>query len=95
MLQKLKDFDSNATRDTVLRKINNLRSSLRRELKNVQVSKTSGTASEDIYKSELWYFDHMMFLCDQELPKPSTSSIADDVSQVKDNKCCYTQTIYL
>ena len=64
----------------------------RRELKKVEVSKTSGTASEDIYKSELWYFDHMMLLCDQELSKPSTSSIADDVSK---NKCCCTQTIYL
>lgn len=66
LLDVTKSFMSNATKDTVLKKINNLRSSYRKEQKKVLSCKKSGMGTEDLYIPKLWYFDDLSFLIDQE-----------------------------
>lgn len=66
-----------ATRDTVKKKINSIRSSYRKEKKKVDASTRSGAATEDIYEPSLWYFHLLEFLNDQETPRQSTSNFDD------------------
>ncbi|XP_063585353.1 uncharacterized protein LOC134762737 [Penaeus indicus] len=72
---KLQELDPHCTRDDVMKKINSLRSSFRRELRKHESSKKSGNATDDIYTPTLWYFEDMMFICDQEMPRESTSNM--------------------
>ncbi|CAH2085195.1 unnamed protein product [Euphydryas editha] len=78
LLEKLKSIDPNASRDTITKKINNLRSSFRKEFKKVMASKVSGAAADQIYKPKLWYYEDLLFLKDQEEALDSTSSINDN-----------------
>lgn len=78
LLTKIQSVDPTANRDTVTKKINNLRSSFRKEFKKVTVSKVSGASADDIYKPKLWYYNELLFLKDQEEPLDSTSNIDDD-----------------
>ncbi|ROT73535.1 hypothetical protein C7M84_008023 [Penaeus vannamei] len=50
-------------------------SSFRRELRKHESSKKSGSATDNIYTPTLWYFEDMMFICDQEMPRESTSNM--------------------
>lgn len=80
---KLQVLDPHCTRDDVMKKINCPRSSFRRELRKHESSKKSGNSTDDIYTPTLWYFEDMMFICDQELPRESTSnmeSVNEEVS---------------
>ncbi|XP_063875844.1 uncharacterized protein LOC135108619 [Scylla paramamosain] len=72
---KLQGLDPHCTRDDVMKKINSLRSSFRRELRKHDSSKKSGNSTDDIYTPTLWYFEDMIFICDQELPRESTSNM--------------------
>lgn len=81
LVHKLKEKDDGATRDTVTKKINNMRSSFRKELKKVESSMRSGVSTEDIYHPSLWYYDLLLFLRDQETPRASSSNI-DEVSNI-------------
>lgn len=74
LIEKLKPMEPDAVRDSVVRKINNLRSTFRKELKKVNDSKRSGAGSDDIYVPSLWYFNNLMFLVDQETPDTSEST---------------------
>lgn len=67
-------MEPDAVRDSVVKKINNLRSTFRKELKKVNDSKRSGAGSDDIYVPSLWYFNNLMFLVDQETPDTSEST---------------------
>lgn len=78
LLELYKSVNKNATTDTVKKKINNLRSAFRKELKKVRQSKRSGEGSENIYVPTLWYFNLLMFTADQEEPRHSVSNDASD-----------------
>ncbi|XP_044747449.1 uncharacterized protein LOC123308724 [Coccinella septempunctata] len=55
-----------ANRDFVMRKIQSLRGSFRKELKKVQDSERSARGAEEVYKPSLWYYDLLLFTTDQE-----------------------------
>lgn len=56
LIEKLKTIEPNASKDTVIKKINNLRSAYRKEIKKIKASMKSGAAGDSIYKPKLWYF---------------------------------------
>jgi hypothetical protein len=70
-----------ANRDFVVKKIQSLRGSFRKELKKAQESQRSGRAAEDIYIPSLWYYELLLFTRDQELPTESLSNIDDSETQ--------------
>lgn len=80
LLTKLKEIDKIATVATVKKKIDSLRGSFRKELKKVKASTTSGAGTEEVYKPRLWYFDHLLFLTDQEIPRPGVDNVTDNNS---------------
>ncbi|XP_074040986.1 uncharacterized protein [Leptinotarsa decemlineata] len=57
-----------ANRDFVVKKIQSLKGSFRKELKKVMNSHRSGSGTDDIYKPNLWYYDLLLFTKDQETP---------------------------
>ena len=38
----------------------------------------SGESTEDVHEPSLWYYSQMMFIVDQETPRPSISTISED-----------------
>lgn len=74
LVEKLQTVDPEANRESVVKKINSLRTAYRKELKKVVESEKSG-AGEDIYVPHLWYFELLNFLKDQEIPRRTTSNI--------------------
>jgi len=72
LLTYYQTFDSSATKDTVRAKINNLRSSFRKELKKVRRSKSSATSENEIYIPTLWYYKLLSFTAEHELPNDDT-----------------------
>ncbi|XP_050711229.1 uncharacterized protein LOC126995585 [Eriocheir sinensis] len=78
LVEKLKEKDGRATRDTVTKKINNLRSSFRKECKKVLSSMKSGSGTDDVYTPSLWYYNLLLFLKEQEIPRTSVSAIEQD-----------------
>ncbi|XP_066978518.1 uncharacterized protein [Macrobrachium rosenbergii] len=78
LVEKLKECDPNADRESCLRKINSLRASFRKEFKKVQASYKSGASTDDIYKPNLWYYEKLLFLKDQEMPGRSRSTIEEE-----------------
>lgn len=75
LVRKLKEKDDSATRDTVTKKINNLRSAFRKEHKKVISSLRSGTSADDVYQPSLWYYEQLLFLQDQEIPRQSVTNV--------------------
>ncbi|XP_068230837.1 uncharacterized protein [Palaemon carinicauda] len=73
----LKELEPDCPRDAVTKKINSLRASFRREHKKIESSKTSGTSADDIYATSLWYYEEMMFVLDQDVPRESCSNLGD------------------
>ncbi|KAL4706056.1 hypothetical protein ACJJTC_001654 [Scirpophaga incertulas] len=73
MIEKLKKVEPNATRDTVTKKINSLRSSRRKEKKKVKDSLKSGTSTDDVYQPSLWYYELLDFVDDQETARDPIS----------------------
>ncbi|KAF5291436.1 hypothetical protein FQR65_LT01747 [Abscondita terminalis] len=59
----------------VKKKIQSLRSISRKEFNKVERSMRSGRGSDDIYSPNLWYYDLLMFIKDQEQAVPSISNI--------------------
>ncbi|KAK5647884.1 hypothetical protein RI129_002776 [Pyrocoelia pectoralis] len=59
------------------KEIDSLRSGYRRKLKKINESKRSANGSEDVYVPNLWYFDELSFLSDQEVTRSSVSNIDD------------------
>ena len=81
LVSKSQQKYSSATKDTVTKKINSMRSAFRREYKKVINSHRSSTSSEDLYHPTLWYFQSLMFLKDQETPRESVNNI-DEVRKI-------------
>ena len=59
LIGKVQEVEPDATRDTVVKKINNLRSTFRKELKRVIKSKLSGAGAEEMYAPRLWYYNKL------------------------------------
>jgi len=78
LIGKVQEVEPDATRDTVVKKINNLRSAFRKEHKKVIKSHVSGAGAEEMYAPRLWYYNQHLFLCDQEAPHSSTSSMPEE-----------------
>ena len=64
--------------ETQLLKIKNLCSAFRKEHKQVLKSQVSGVSAEEMYAPRLWYYNQLLFLCDQEASHNSTSSIQEE-----------------
>ncbi|KAK4886555.1 hypothetical protein RN001_002826 [Aquatica leii] len=78
LLTKLQELEPDARIEDVKKKINSLRSCFRKEYKKVINSKRSGTGTEDVYKPTLWYFDLLLFLKDDEMPRTSIGTDDED-----------------
>ncbi|XP_066152069.1 uncharacterized protein [Euwallacea fornicatus] len=75
LIEKYKEIDPKADKETVKKKINSLRTNYRKELTKVKASYKSGTNTDDIYVPALWYFNELNFLQDQYIPKDECSAI--------------------
>ncbi|GFS18477.1 sodium/hydrogen exchanger 3 [Elysia marginata] len=75
LIDFVKDFEPQANKELVLKKINNLKGNFRKELKNVEGSKLSGAGTDEDYHPKLWYFESLLFLKDQEIPRLACSSL--------------------
>nr|CAI5849989.1 unnamed protein product [Callosobruchus analis] len=73
LLQKLKEINPQATIEILKKKINNMRTAFRRELKKVQSSKGTGQGG-DTYQPTLWYFDLLLFTTQAETGRKGIST---------------------
>ncbi|XP_069615798.1 uncharacterized protein [Ranitomeya imitator] len=64
--------EEQANEAVIKKKIQALRTVWRKELNKVLQTTKSGASTEDVYVPKLWYFEHMNFLRDQEVPRTST-----------------------
>ncbi|CAI6377402.1 unnamed protein product [Macrosiphum euphorbiae] len=67
-----------ANREFVVKKIQSLRGSFRKEMKKVMESQRSGSSKDDIYVPTLWYYDLLLFTKDQEIPTDSISNLGEN-----------------
>ncbi|KAK2580359.1 hypothetical protein KPH14_010603 [Odynerus spinipes] len=65
LAQKLREVNESADRDTVIRKINTLRTAFRREYKKVLRSQYTVEEPQEQYKPSLWYYDLLKFVTEQ------------------------------
>ncbi|KAL5246352.1 hypothetical protein ACI65C_013760, partial [Semiaphis heraclei] len=72
-----------ANKDFVIKKIQSFRGSFRKELKKVVDSKRSGASFDDVYVPTLWYYDHLVFTIDQELPTESICNLMSTANTVE------------
>ncbi|GFO03780.1 hypothetical protein PoB_003028500 [Plakobranchus ocellatus] len=70
-----------ASKETVTKKIANLRTSFRKEYKKVESSKVSGAGAPDIIVPKLWYFEDLMFLKDQDTVRKARSNVEEETTQ--------------
>ncbi|XP_047100973.1 uncharacterized protein LOC124719829 [Schistocerca piceifrons] len=75
---KLKELEPDATKQSAVKKINNLRSNVCKEKKKRYMSMKSGALTDNIYTSKLWYLDLFDFLGDQDTPCASVSNLDDE-----------------
>ena len=62
LTQYVKTSNPQASKDTVTKKIANLRTAFGKEYKKVESSKVSGAGAQDIILPKLWYYEDLMFL---------------------------------
>lgn len=73
---------SNANKDFVVKKIQGIRDSFRKELKKkINETKRSGSSEEEVYKPNLLYFDLLLFTRDQEEPTESIDNIDEEINE--------------
>ncbi|XP_049542545.1 uncharacterized protein LOC125955454 [Anopheles darlingi] len=77
LVNKMKEFDPCADKNTVSTKLNSLRSTYRRELKKVRDSMRSGIGSDEVYVPSLWYYNDLDFLQEQENQAPGVTTLED------------------
>ncbi|KAL2745751.1 hypothetical protein V1477_006142, partial [Vespula maculifrons] len=65
LAQKLREVNETADRNTVIRKINTLRTAFRREYNKVKSSQSATGDQQNQYKSSLWYYDLLKFVAEQ------------------------------
>ena len=76
--KKLAEVEKDETKDSVVKKINSLRTCFRKEHRKVLAFERSGTGTDQLYTPTLWYYELLLFLIDQDEPRPSISNIPDD-----------------
>lgn len=81
MVEKYKEIDEAANKETITKKINSLRTVYKKERAKIIRSTKSGAGEDDIYKPTLWYFDLLEFLSDQDQIRQSTNTIDDEAHQ--------------
>lgn len=79
LLNVYKEIDPEANNDSLKKRLTNIRTCYRRELKKVEKGEKSGAGADDEYVPNLWYFAMLDFLRDQETQIPGVSTIADDM----------------
>ncbi|XP_003706919.1 uncharacterized protein LOC100876629 [Megachile rotundata] len=70
LVQKLREVNPIANRETVIRKINTLRTAFRREYKKVRTSQKMVKNPRQRYRSSLWYYDILKFVAEQNEASP-------------------------
>ena len=83
LVEIYKSIDPNANRKIVVKKINNLRSTYKKELHKVHQSQKSRAGSDEVHSPTLWFYQLFDFLQEQETPRKSTSNISDDENEVR------------
>ncbi|KAL4718654.1 hypothetical protein ACJJTC_013383 [Scirpophaga incertulas] len=76
MLNVFKKNDSAATLKTLKTKLDNMRTSYKRERKKVEASKTSGAGNDEVHLPSLWYYEHLSFLDEKTTP---TTEVIDNM----------------
>nr|CAI5849889.1 unnamed protein product [Callosobruchus analis] len=69
LIKRLKQIEQNADKAAVVKKINNLRSNVRKEKKNNEQYLESGTFVGDVYHIKLWNYELLDFINDQATPR--------------------------
>lgn len=76
-----------ASKEGVIKRINSLRTCFRKELKKYKASLHSSMDEEEVYKPNLWYFNLLTFLLDQETPgQDGMDNLTDSIADVSINK---------
>ncbi|XP_072387375.1 uncharacterized protein [Diabrotica undecimpunctata] len=78
LIEHLKLVDSNANKAGVIKKINNIRSTYKKERTKVANSKKSGAGTDEVYVPKLWYFSMLLFLDEQDVARHSRSNMDND-----------------
>lgn len=78
LIEKYKELEPNATRETVKRKINSMRSNYRKELRKIrELQKTDSDDGPSIYEPSLWYFDQLAFLGQHDTNEDGIITLTD------------------
>ncbi|XP_066985173.1 uncharacterized protein [Macrobrachium rosenbergii] len=90
LVLKLKEIDPDANVNVVKKKINNLRSNVRKEKKKIDSSMKSGASTDNVYKPSLWYFNLFDFINDQDNARSTVSNFSpeDDNDEVNFDASC-------
>lgn len=78
LLEKYKEKFPNAEKKDVAQKLNALRTAYRKELKRISRLERSGAGVNEDAEPNLYYFDAIDFLRDNELPCGSQTSMDED-----------------
>lgn len=89
LIEKRREIEPDANKAAVVRKINNLRSNVRKEKKRYEQSLKSGASADDVYHVKLWYYDLFDFLHDQSIPRESSSNLDSDEDSCEVGKFLY------
>lgn len=76
--EKLREIELEANNAVVVRKINNLRSNVRKEKKRHEQSLKSGRSANEVYCVKLSYYDLFNSLHDQRSTRESSSNLGSD-----------------
>lgn len=78
LLEKYKAIDPNASVEILKPKLNNIRYCYRRELRKIMRSEKNGATSDEVYVPQLWYFNLLSFIKEQELSIITAESEDDE-----------------
>ncbi|XP_056641549.1 uncharacterized protein LOC130448286 [Diorhabda sublineata] len=81
LVKKYQEIDPKADRSTVVKKINSFRTVYKREQNKINNSLKSGAGSDEVYKPNLWYFEHLHFLNDVE---PADAAVEEETTLTED-----------
>lgn len=66
LVMKMRSVDPRADKNSVIRKINALRTAFRREFKKIRKSEKLEQSGDKVYTTSLWYYDLMKFVVDDQ-----------------------------
>jgi hypothetical protein len=75
IVEKFREVDPETDKGSVVKKINSLKTSWRRENKKIRESMRSGAGADDVYVPKLWYFDLLNYIEDEETPRDSLTNM--------------------